>query len=454
LDPREPGHALEHGNDMELLENTNHSFIVKVWLETAGGEGARARWRGQIDHIPGGERFYFNEPDEILTIISAFLRDPRDSSAGTTRGDMVRSLFPFLREREPAEEVEAPPDGPEEAPAAAADEPAAGESLDMAAVAASPHEALTNMRNRLEDYLPPGSPSLPDPDVSVTSVSELPLAIGNFRGMDRRGTFAVAALKGGRLEAAVRFQLWGSSPGDVNGAMDDLHAALLAAKDELWLEGFLRMSAGESSPTEHVPSVDAWRKSADYNILYEFHSVDSDGAESLIARIPIDVDTDTGSEFTLVTDEMTRWDNEVARTLVVRGRFTVGVLSSLAFVPGPPPGGPVSLTRTHDGAAGPPTSFATLADFLTAVTDPLSPNRHGQVVFPTLTAFLDHFVAVDDPIVLGDWNEDGVPDLFQASRLAFDPVIHLQSAGDRLELACQDSAFDQVAIVYLQAMPV
>jgi hypothetical protein len=75
----------------------------------------------------------------------------------------------------------------------------------------------------------------------VTRVAERALAIGNRRGTERRGSFAVAALKGGRLDAVVRFQFMANEPDAVDAAVEELHKRLLADRDKLWAAGFLRV---------------------------------------------------------------------------------------------------------------------------------------------------------------------------------------------------------------------
>lgn len=195
---------------------------------------------------------------------------------------------------------------------------------------------------------------LPQPSVSVTSVTERALAVGNRRGTERRGSFAVVELKGGRLDAMIRFQFLGDPPDVVDAALVELHRRLLAAKNFLWKKGILRFAAEETSMLEYIPSLYPWRrtgrKTTDYRILYEFHYYDTDGAESLIARIPIDID----DESTIVTDEMTRWDNQVVLKLEVHGgthkAFNIGALDILAFLPDGWDGNEVMMFVSVDNA--------------------------------------------------------------------------------------------------------
>lgn len=361
----------------------------------------------------------------------------------------MSSFFSFLRRRAETSGTES------------SDEPTASEERMPAARRVSMTRALmsnsapdlnqviSDMLSELSKYLPPHEPPLPDPGVSVVSVTERTVGLGNRRGNETRGFFPIVALKGGRLDGVVRFQLWANEPGAVDSAIGELHGRLLTARDELWAAGFLRVAAEETSLAEHISNLNAWRKTSDYRVLYEFRYQDTDGAESLIARIPIAIDSKYG-ESTSVTDEMIRWDNETAPALGVRGRFSVGRVSALVFVPGTAPSGAITLVRTFDGAVGPPTNYPTLADFLPAVAGPGATERHGQLTFSSLSDFLTAFSTAGDPVTLGDWDEDGMSDSYEPSLLGFEPAIQLQDKADRLELTYQGDAFDQVAVVYLQ----
>ena len=68
------------------------------------------------------------------------------------------------------------------------------------------------------------------------------------------------------------------------------------------------------------------------------------------------------------------------------------------------------------------------------------------VVNPTFVADV-----AGDPVTLGDWDEDGVPDSYEPRVLGFEPAIQLPDKADRLELTYQGDGFDQVAVVYLRA---
>ncbi len=56
-----------------LVEARLHSFIIKVSTEETDGKSGRPSWRGHIIHVPGGERGYLNDLDEIAAFIAPYL---------------------------------------------------------------------------------------------------------------------------------------------------------------------------------------------------------------------------------------------------------------------------------------------------------------------------------------------------------------------------------------------
>lgn len=299
-------------------------------------------------------------------------------------------------------------------------------------------QALADMLAVLEEYLQ----GLPSPSVSVASVTERALAVGNRRGTERRGSFAVLALKGGRLEAVVRFQFLADESADVDAAVKTLQERLLAARDDLWAAGFLRIAAEETSLAEHVSGLDAWRKTADYRILYEFHYEDSEGAESLIARIPIDSDLEERDspqrETTVVTDEMMRWDNQAAPALEVRPGvrhpFRVSALFIIAFLPDGWNGQEVTVSASVGGAVREQT-FASVGEFRDAFD---LEKEEGEDELKLKT------------VELGG-------NLYVAGRLVFpnadfpDPIM-LKGGEDVFHISYAAPAFDNDAVVYLRVL--
>lgn len=379
--------------------------------------------------------------------------------------------------------------------------------------------ALQAMLNILNDYTlppiiqPPPPPPLPPANVLLASVVERTVGLGSRVGLELRGPFSVAELKGLRVESVVRFELWGHTPGEVAQATEDLVARLLGDQETLRGRGFLRIALKGVNPSENIFSEDAWRQFVEFDMLFEFPYVDTSDAESLIAQIPIHINSEH-NEDTTVVDEMARWDNEAAPTLRVRGPLQVGALTALAFIPAAEPVGEVTITRTFDGATGLPASFPTLADFVTAVAGENPAERHAAVTFASLAEFLaaistfkitdaslagmtadgvsaavvgqleaikdievagqNDFLAlveatigpaetatfrdvilkhsaVLDPIVLGDWDLDGVPDEYKSSQFRIEPSIRLTTVNDRLEIAFEHPELSEVAVVYLRA---
>lgn len=60
-------------NDTDDMHNI-HSFVVRVWLETSGTETDEEIWRGHIIHLPGDERHYFSNINEIPRFIESHLK--------------------------------------------------------------------------------------------------------------------------------------------------------------------------------------------------------------------------------------------------------------------------------------------------------------------------------------------------------------------------------------------
>ncbi|HXF40081.1 MAG TPA: hypothetical protein VN687_10240 [Blastocatellia bacterium] len=316
-----------------------------------------------------------------------------------------------------------------------------------------------------DDYLPPPPPppqpgeppSPPLPNLSFVSVTERSVGIGNRVGSELRGTFGVLALKGVRVEVVLRFQLWANSPTDVDDAVQTLIGDLLADRDELRKQGVLRLALKSVGTSDTPGGGDTWRQSIEFSLLYEEPFSDTDGAESLIAQIPIKINSEF-DETTVVTDEMIRWDDKddtSAPPLILRGPVQIGDLSSLYFQqgtgPGTAPGGSVTVRRTFDGPSGQANTPASFDDFLAAVCDPAAPDRNAEFVFNSLADFLAVFGPGGDPVILGDWKDDTALDDYQSLALKIDPPIKLPLATDRFEIVFQHKKFDQPAVLYLRA---
>lgn len=59
---------------MNLLETHIQSFIIKIWVEEADDGRGRARWRGQITHVPSGKRSYLRDLNCIEFFMMPYLK--------------------------------------------------------------------------------------------------------------------------------------------------------------------------------------------------------------------------------------------------------------------------------------------------------------------------------------------------------------------------------------------
>jgi hypothetical protein len=58
---------------MDEIESEAQSFVVRVWVEERAEERSQGIWRGHITHVPGGERRYLKNLDEIGDFIASYL---------------------------------------------------------------------------------------------------------------------------------------------------------------------------------------------------------------------------------------------------------------------------------------------------------------------------------------------------------------------------------------------
>ena len=73
-------------------------------------------------------------------------------------------------------------------------------------------DALAGTLDALDDFVPGPALPLPEAALSVASLQERSVGIGGLRGLDFRGRFSVGELKAIRLEALVRYDVWGDTP--------------------------------------------------------------------------------------------------------------------------------------------------------------------------------------------------------------------------------------------------
>ena len=276
----------------------------------------------------------------------------------------------------------------------------------MANAAPTLDTVVASMMSILNNLLPPPpqpppAQPLPDPSVSLVSVTEKSVGLGSRLGIDAQGPLSISVLKGVRLDAVVRFEFWGADPAEADANITGMHAALLAAKAQLKSQGFLILE-GLDTLLADQPLPDAWRKTATYRVLFEFPYQDTDDAGGLIARIPININS-IFNETTVVTDEMVRWDGDEAPTLEVRGStgrvpFHVGELALLAFLPVGFNGDGVTISSFVGGALT-QLSFASVRDFRDAFTlEPQAIELGGQPYLAGRMAFPN--ADFPNPIVL------------------------------------------------------
>lgn len=60
---------------MDLIEDNSHSFIIKIWREEISAETDHAMWRGHITHVPGGERRYLKDLEDIPLFILPYIEE-------------------------------------------------------------------------------------------------------------------------------------------------------------------------------------------------------------------------------------------------------------------------------------------------------------------------------------------------------------------------------------------
>lgn len=323
--------------------------------------------------------------------------------------------------------------------------------MDIPAQGAPPlNEVITEMLGHLEEKLD----ALPfEPTVRLLTVRERPVGLANWRGVEIFGSLVPVSLKGGRLEASVRFDAPGDDANGAEAAALALHGTLLSARGDLRKRGFLRLDGADFSLPEKDEAGSSWHKAISYRVLYEYQYQDVDGSRSFITRIPARVDREEADspdrETALVTGRVVRWQREEADqeipqppTLVVRGPTSILGLRVAAFLPDTPAAG-VVLLRTFDGAAGAPVTAATLQELAT--------KDHIHKTYASLADFLAELTAPADSVELADLSGD--PGSYDLQTFTFGPApLALPRSIDRLEISTSASGWvGSSAVVYLRA---
>jgi hypothetical protein len=55
------------------LEKSTHAFLIRIWKEEPGSDDHPAVWRGHITHAYTGKRLLFQDLDDVLGFIEAYL---------------------------------------------------------------------------------------------------------------------------------------------------------------------------------------------------------------------------------------------------------------------------------------------------------------------------------------------------------------------------------------------
>ncbi len=154
--------------------------------------------------------------------------------------------------------------------------------------------------------------------LSLVRVERQPVGLGHQVGSHGSGPTALVPLLGDRLQAVVRFEVWGAKNRDVDLAIDDLHRVLLVLKEGMRALGFLSLDVADTSLARYTPEVGAWCKSTSYEVVYEFLYPDPDAAGGLIARIEAEING-LAKESMVVSHGMVLWSEHSAPPLEIHG---------------------------------------------------------------------------------------------------------------------------------------
>lgn len=58
---------------MDLLEESDHAFVIRIWKESREIEGASPTWRGVIEHVRSGKKRYLRDFSTIASFIIPYL---------------------------------------------------------------------------------------------------------------------------------------------------------------------------------------------------------------------------------------------------------------------------------------------------------------------------------------------------------------------------------------------
>ena len=314
---------------------------------------------------------------------------------------------------------------------------------------------LADMISKLESFLPTARQGIPDSTINILSLAERDAAIGNIVGKTRQAGFWLGDVKAGRFDVGIQCRVWESDISALVSLLRNINGAVANARASLLHEGFLKLETTETA----TASIDTlWTGTINFKALYEFTYEDRSDSSGLIVRVPIATNQERKTtpplESNLLTNMLVVWNSAETLPLEMRGPRTIIGLSGLMYIGrlSALPAGSVSLICDSQSAVGAPTMHATLTDFIAAITASSDGTpRNERFIFPNFSDFTAEFAPEGDPIQLGDWDNDGVPDKYQPISLRFSTPILLPKGTDRLVVAVESAVFTPSAVLYLRA---
>ncbi len=65
---------------MSLFEAESHSFVLRLWREHGATSEAAPEWRGWVEHVQTGQRYYFRDFTDIKRIVAECLDEPHEAA--------------------------------------------------------------------------------------------------------------------------------------------------------------------------------------------------------------------------------------------------------------------------------------------------------------------------------------------------------------------------------------
>ena len=73
------------GEMIDIPTRPQHLFIVRMWSETTDPDPAQ--WRGSVEHVPSGRKFYFTSVRDLNDFIALQIKTPPQASSGRKETD-------------------------------------------------------------------------------------------------------------------------------------------------------------------------------------------------------------------------------------------------------------------------------------------------------------------------------------------------------------------------------